>query len=70
MEPGPPKPQDGERLDPSAFEARQSTLADLWRFLAERRKLWLVPLLVILLVLALVLTIGATVLGPFIYTLF
>jgi len=46
-------------------------LKDLLQFLRERRKIWLVPIIVILLVLGLVIVFGgASALAPFIYTLF
>lgn len=46
-------------------------LKDLWTFMKERKKFWLAPIIVILLLLGmlLVLTQGSAV-APFIYTLF
>ena len=46
-------------------------LKDLWGFMRERKKFWLLPLIIILLLLGilLVLTEGTAV-APFIYTLF
>ncbi len=46
-------------------------LADLWAFMKERKKFWLLPIILILLVLGglLVLAQGSAV-APFIYTLF
>lgn len=46
-------------------------LAELWAFLLVRKKIWMAPLIVIMLVLGglLVLAQGSVV-GPFIYTLF
>ncbi len=46
-------------------------LKDLWGFMRERKKFWLAPILVVLLLLGtlLVLTEGSVV-APFIYTLF
>jgi len=71
----PPKNQDERDRAPSAFEeaarnTRQSTLRDGLAYLRETRKLWLAPVLVILLVLGLLLSLSGTVLSPFIYTLF
>jgi hypothetical protein len=46
-------------------------LKDLLQFLRERKKFWLVPIIIILLVLGLVIVFGgASALAPFIYTLF
>lgn len=46
-------------------------LTELWAFLKARKKFWLLPLIVILLLFALVIVFaGGTALAPFIYTLF
>lgn len=46
-------------------------ILDLWQFMRERKKLWLAPLIIILVLLGalLVLAQGSAV-APFIYTLF
>lgn len=46
-------------------------LKDLWAFLKERKKFWLAPIIIVMLLLGslLVLTQGTAV-APFIYTLF
>lgn len=46
-------------------------IKDLWGFLSERKKFWLLPLIVILLAFGvlIVLTAGSAI-APFIYTLF
>ena len=46
-------------------------LKDLWAFMKERKKFWLAPIVVVLLLLGalIVLTEGSAV-APFIYTLF
>jgi hypothetical protein len=48
-----------------------STLLDLWEFLRVRKKFWLVPIIIVLLVVGglVVLTQGSAV-APFIYTIF
>jgi Family of unknown function (DUF5989) len=46
-------------------------LKDLFGFLMSRKKFWLIPIIVILVVLGLLLVVsGGTALAPFIYTLF
>jgi hypothetical protein len=46
-------------------------LKDLFQFLRERKKFWLVPVIAILLIIGLVIVFGgASALAPFIYTLF
>ena len=46
-------------------------LKDIWGFLRERKKFWLAPLIITLLVLgALIVFTQGSVIAPFIYTLF
>ena len=46
-------------------------LKDLWGFLKERKKFWLLPLIVILLLFGvLIVFTGGSAIAPFIYTLF
>ena len=46
-------------------------LKDLWGFLNQRKKFWLVPAILVLLVFgAIVVITGGTAIAPFIYTLF
>lgn len=46
-------------------------LKDLWQFMRERKKFWLLPVLAVLLLLGLLLIFGgSSVMSPFIYTLF
>jgi len=46
-------------------------LKDLWAFVKERKKFWLIPIIIILLMLGLLIVFGgSSALAPFIYTLF
>jgi len=46
-------------------------LKDLWQFLRARKKWWLAPLIIVLLLLGVLLGLGGgTAIAPFIYTLF
>ena len=46
-------------------------LKDLWDFLRVRKKYWMIPLIIILIILgALIVLSTGTAIGPFIYTLF
>jgi hypothetical protein len=46
-------------------------LKDIWGFLKERKKFWLLPALVVLLLVGTLLVIGgSTAIAPFIYTVF
>jgi hypothetical protein len=48
-----------------------SFVAELWAFLRSRKKLWLVPVLVVMLLLGgLLILAQTTAIAPFIYTLF
>jgi hypothetical protein len=48
-----------------------TVLKELWLFLRERKKWWLLPIIVVLLFLGFLIAIsGGSALGPFIYTLF
>jgi hypothetical protein len=46
-------------------------LKDLWLFMRERKKFWMAPIIIILLLLgALIIASQGSVVAPFIYTLF
>jgi len=46
-------------------------LKDLWQFMKERKKFWLAPVILVLLLLGLLLVFGGgSAIAPFIYTLF
>ena len=46
-------------------------LADLWAFMRERKKFWLAPIIIVLLLLgALLVFAQGSAVAPFIYTLF
>ncbi len=46
-------------------------LKDLWGFMAARKKFWLAPLIIILLLVGVLIVIGgSSAIAPFIYTLF
>lgn len=46
-------------------------LRDLWGFMRARRKFWLAPILILLVLLGALLVLGqGSVVAPFIYTLF
>ena len=46
-------------------------LRDLWGFLRQRKKFWLLPIIVVLLAFgALIVLTSGTAIAPFIYTLF
>lgn len=46
-------------------------LGDLWKFMKERKKFWLAPILIVLLLLGILIVFGgSSAVAPFIYTLF
>ncbi len=46
-------------------------LRDIWAFMRERKKLWMAPIIIILLMLgALIVLAEGSAIAPFIYTLF
>ncbi len=45
-------------------------MAELWGFLKENRKWWLMPILILLLLLGLLVILGGTGAAPFIYSFF
>ena len=48
-----------------------STIKEFWDFLKERKKFWLLPIVLVLLILGFVIVISASsALAPFIYTNF
>jgi hypothetical protein len=61
--------------NPNEFEkaARQGSggfFSDLWGFLRDNKKWWLLPILIVLLLLGALVFLAGTGLAPFIYTLF
>lgn len=53
------------------FEGILDFLKDLWGFMRERKKYWLLPLIITLVLLgALIVLSQSSVIAPFIYTLF
>ena len=65
------KARHAQYLHRIALMKKLSILAEFWNFLKVRKKFWLAPIIIVLMLLGLliVLTEG-TALAPFIYTLF
>ena len=51
-------------------QPRGGFLRELWGFLAQNKKWWLLPILIMLLVFGLLILLSGSGLAPFIYTLF
>jgi hypothetical protein len=51
--------------------SKLSTVSDLWAFLRQRKKFWLLPIIIILFAMGVVLVFAsASAIAPFIYTVF
>jgi hypothetical protein len=63
--------QDPNEFERSASSAgRTGLFGELWGFMKENKRWWLLPILVFLLIFGLLLVLGGTGAAPFIYTLF
>lgn len=46
-------------------------LRDMWSFLKERKKFWLIPIILVLVLLGVIIVLGgSSAIAPFVYTLF
>ncbi|HNQ73513.1 MAG TPA: DUF5989 family protein [Verrucomicrobiota bacterium] len=62
------KPKDFERA--AREQSSPGFFAELWGFLRENKKWWLIPILLVLLILGVLVLLSGTGAAPFIYTLF
>jgi hypothetical protein len=63
-----PKRNDFEKA--AAEHARIGLLRELWGFLRDNKKWWLLPILIVLFLLGLLVLLSGTGLAPFLYPLF
>ena len=50
---------------------KMEILKDLWSFMKERKKFWLAPMIIILIILGVIIVLGgSSAIAPFVYTLF
>ena len=63
-----PTPNEFEKA--GAEQGSGGFFSDLWGFLRENKKWWLLPILIVLLLFGLLVFLTGTGLAPFIYTLF
>ena len=61
---------DQESFEQASKSAETGLFADLFAFMVENAKWWLIPIVVVLFLLGILIVAGATGAGPFIYTLF
>ena len=57
-------------FEKAAAQERQSFLGEFVHFLAENKKWWMIPILVVLLLVGALIIAGGSGVAPFIYTLF
>jgi hypothetical protein len=61
---------DPNEFEKAAAESRDGFFSDLWGFLRDNKKWWLLPMIAVLLIFGLLIVLAGTGLAPFIYTLF
>ena len=61
---------DSSRFTQEAQARQQGFLSELWQFLAQNKKWWLTPIVIILIAFGVLIALGGTAAAPFIYTLF
>jgi hypothetical protein len=59
-----------ERFEDVAGYANPGFFTELWQFMAENKKWWLLPIVVMLVALGVLTYLSSTAVAPFIYTLF
>ena len=52
------------------LETNHGFFVDLWQFVRQSGKWWLIPIVIVLLLFGVILILGGTAAAPFIYTLF
>ena len=57
-------------LESYANQKRAGLVSEWWSFLKHNKKWWLLPLLTILIAFGMLIVLGGTAAGPFIYSLF
>lgn len=58
------------RFEQAAQRHRAGMVSELWHFLANNKKWWMLPLLVLMLLFGLLVMLSGSAAAPFIYTLF
>ena len=58
------------RFEKTATQGDQWLLVEYLRFLSRNKKYWLIPIIAVLLLIGLLVMLGGSVAGAFIYTLF
>ena len=61
-------PSDFEKA--AANAQSESLVSEFWAFLAQNKKWWLLPIVIVMLLLGMLIMLSGTAAAPFIYTLF
>jgi Family of unknown function (DUF5989) len=64
----PKTPSDFEKA--AADAQSESLVSEFWAFLAQNKKWWLLPIVIVMLLLGTLIMLSGTAAAPFIYTLF
>ena len=59
-----------KRFEKAATQGDQGLLVEYLRFLSRNKKYWMIPLIVVLLLIGLLVMLGGSVAGAFIYPIF
>lgn len=62
--------QTGKEFEAAAAKRSGNMFGEVWCFLRENRKWWLLPLIAVLVLVGGLLVLSSTAIAPFIYTLF
>ena len=63
-------PNASREFEREAARGRESFLTELYHFLMENKKWWMIPIFAVLLLIGVLLVAGGSGIAPFIYTLF
>jgi hypothetical protein len=67
----PEKPRVPSEFEKAALDSQGESLAsEFWAFLAQNKKWWLAPIVIVMLLLGVLIFLSSTAAAPFIYTLF
>lgn len=59
-----------KRFEEAAAGGDQPLVVEYLRFLSRTKKFWLIPLVIVILLIGLIVVLGGSAAGPFIYPLF
>jgi len=66
----PPDPEESNQLERLAQQKQPGIAAEFLGFLAENKKWWLLPILILIGVFGILVALASTGVAPFIYTMF